>query len=190
LTAHSDRGILSLIALDAQFVRFLLSVVVGERMGVHADCFGAAMVNRRKTLSAGGRGFGRKAARVPADPEEVLALAGGPPRHLPGHRLLRWRASLLRARLRRADLTCNDHGFDLAWTGPVTKGRILRLILHLRESLSELFSHPATVADGASPPGFRPIQEHRAPTGPRLSDRIAEREIRLVGFGDTPAPHP
>lgn len=134
-----------------------------------------------------GRGFGLKAVRVPAEPAGILARAGDPPRNLLGHRFIGWWARLLRARLRRAGLACNDHVFGLAWTGSVTEERVLRLIPHLPEGLSELFCHPATTVDASTPPGFRPTEELRALTSPAVSRRLAEHEIRLVGFGDLAA---
>ena len=137
-----------------------------------------------------GRDFGLKAVRVPAEPAGILARAGDPPRSLLGHRFVGWWASLLRARLRRAGLACNDHVFGLAWTGSVTEERVLRLIPHLPEGLSELFCHPATAAAVATPSGSRPTEELRALTSPAVSRRLAEHEIRLVGFGDLAAARP
>jgi hopanoid biosynthesis associated protein HpnK len=137
-----------------------------------------------------GRDFGLKAVRVPAEPEEILARAGGSPQGMMGRRFVRVWASLLRVRLRRAGLICNDHVFGLAWTGSVTEERVLRLIPHLPDGLSELFCHPATTANGATPPGFRPAEELRGLTSPLVSRRLAEHEIRLVGFGDLAAPRP
>ena len=137
-----------------------------------------------------GRDFGLKAVRVPAEPAGILARAGDPPRSLLGHRFVGWWASLLRARLRRAGLVCNDHLFGLAWTGSVTEERILRLIPHLPEGLSELFCHPATEAAAAAPSGFRPAEELRALTSSAVSRRLAEHEIHLVGFGDLAAARP
>ena len=137
-----------------------------------------------------GRDFGLKAVRVPAEPAGILARTGDPPRSLLGHRFVGWLASLLRARLRRAGLACNDHIFGLAWTGSVTEERVLRLIPHLPEGLSELFCHPATAAAATTPSGFRPAEELRALTSPTVSRRLAEHEIHLVGFGDLAAARP
>jgi chitin disaccharide deacetylase len=131
-----------------------------------------------------GRDFGLKAVRVPAEPAEILARAGDPPRNRMGHRLVGWRAAALRARLRRAGLTCNDQLFGLAWTGSVTEERILRLIPHLPEGVSELFCHPASAIPVDTPSGFQPTEELRALTSPAVRRRIAEHGIRLVHFGD------
>ncbi len=137
-----------------------------------------------------GRDFGLKAVRVPDEPAGILARAGDPPHNRMGRRLVGWWAALLRARLLRAGLTCNDHVFGLAWTGSVTEERILRLIPHLPEGVSELFCHPATATRGATPPGFRPTEELRALTSPAVCRRLAEHEIRLVYFGNLAASRP
>ncbi|MGH7042221.1 MAG: ChbG/HpnK family deacetylase, partial [Acetobacteraceae bacterium] len=92
-----------------------------------------------------GRGFGLRAIRVPAEPPGVLAAAGGRPGF--GDRALhRWTA-LLRAQARRAGMIVPAQCFGLAWSGHMTRARLLALAPHLPEGLSELYFHPATRQD-------------------------------------------
>jgi hopanoid biosynthesis associated protein HpnK len=137
-----------------------------------------------------GRDFGLRSVRAPIEPAGVLARAGDPPPSRTGHAFVSVWARLLRARLRRDGLTCNDHVFGLAWTGSVTEERLLRLIPHLPDGLSELFCHPATAADAATPAGSRPAEELRALTSPAVKQCLLAHEVRLVGFGDLALPRP
>jgi hopanoid biosynthesis associated protein HpnK len=132
-----------------------------------------------------GRDYGMKAVRVPSEPVAVLRRA------FPGER---WRSppyrawiAALRRRLRRAGLVANDHVFGLALSGGMVEERILRLLPHLPDGVSEIYSHPA--AEGpqrlpAAMPGYRHCEELAALLSRRVRRCIAQCGIRLITYGE------
>jgi hypothetical protein len=93
----------------------------------------------------------------------------------------------LRRRLHRGCLSCNDHVFGIAWSGAMTEDRIVALLPHLPEGVSEIYFHPAaetTPALRGAMPGYRPTEELAALVSPRVRRRIEELGIRCIGFAD------
>ena len=132
-----------------------------------------------------GRDYGMKAVRVPSEPVAVLSRA------FPGERYRTpaydaWNA-LLRRRLRRAGLRTNDHVFGLAWSGAMVEARLLGLIPHLPDGVSEIYLHPAThrppslVAANGS---YRRPEELAGLLSPLVRNRIAESDVRLTTYSD------
>jgi len=122
-----------------------------------------------------GRDYGMRAVRVPSEPTEVLRRAFPDERYgFPAYQP--WVAAL-RRRFRRAGLSANDHIFGLAWSGGMVEERILRLLPHLPDGISEIYFHPAVER---SP--------HREELGALLSPRvrhcIAESGIRLTSYDE------
>jgi hopanoid biosynthesis associated protein HpnK len=138
-----------------------------------------------------GREFGMRAVRVPAEPRTALRQAFpaehyAPPLYGPA-------IAALRRRLCRAGLAANDHVFGIAWSGGMVEERILALLPHLPPGTSELYCHPATRATpalAAAMPGYRPVEELAALLSPAVRCRLAELDIRLVGYGDLAAARP
>jgi chitin disaccharide deacetylase len=132
-----------------------------------------------------GRDYGMRAVRVPSEPVAVLRRAlprehWRPPPYRP------W-AEALRRRVRRAGLSANDHIFGLAWSGAMVEERVLRLIPHLPEGVSEVYFHPAverTQRLVAAMPGYRHREELAALLSPRVKRRIGEFGIRLTSYGE------
>jgi len=79
----------------------------------------------------------------------------------------------LRRRLRRAGLTCNDQVFGIAWSGAMSEARVLALLPHLPQGVSELYCHPATDNDDLA-----------ALLSPAVRQRIAELGVGLVSYAD------
>ena len=80
--------------------------------------------------------------------------------------------SLLAVRLRRAKIRSNDHLFGLFDTGRMSRERVLALLPHLPEGVSEIYFHPA--ADGT---GDRPLAD---PADCRTElDTLISGEIRV-----------
>jgi chitin disaccharide deacetylase len=131
-----------------------------------------------------GHDYGMTAVRVPAEPAAALRRA------FPGER---YRAPLyglwigrLRRHLRRAGLLVNDHVFGLAWSGGMTEERVLRLLPHLPDGLSEIYFHPAirsAPALDAAMPGYRHKDELAALLSATVKARIDELGIRRVSYG-------
>jgi hopanoid biosynthesis associated protein HpnK len=135
-----------------------------------------------------GRDFGMKAVRVPYEPVPVLRRAF-PSEHYPTP-LYSFCIKALRRRLRRAGLHANDHVFGLAWSGGMVEERILRLIAHLPDGVSEIYFHPAIESSPslvAAMPGYRHAEEFAALISPMVRRKIAEHGIGLVSYGDLAA---
>jgi chitin disaccharide deacetylase len=132
-----------------------------------------------------GRDYGMWAVRVPSEPVQALRRAF--PRE-------RYRVPIyqpwivgLRRRLQRAGLFVNDNIFGLAWSGAMTEERLLRLIPHLPDGVSEIYLHPATERTPAllaAMPGYRQQEEFAALLSPSLKSCIAEFGIRLGSYTD------
>jgi hopanoid biosynthesis associated protein HpnK len=135
-----------------------------------------------------GRDYGMRAVRLPAEPRMSLLRA------FPGERTTMpppgFAVAALRRRLRRAGLAANDHVFGIAWSGAMTEDRVLGLLPHLPEGISELYFHPATEttpALRADLPGYRPTEELAALVSPGVRRRIEELGIRLTSYADLAA---
>ena len=169
--------------IQAQFAAFRASGLPLDHVNAHKHMHLHPYVAR--LIIEIGRYYGMKAVRVPSEPVAALRRAfpeeryRTPPYHL-------WIA-LLRRRLQRAGLRTNDQLFGLAWSGRMVEDRILRLIPHLPDGVSEIYLHPAThcppslVAANSS---YRRPQELAALLSPIVSDRIAESDIRLTTYSD------
>ena len=132
-----------------------------------------------------GADYGMHAVRLPAEPKKTLRRA------FPGERLsstlpavaVAVAVAALRRRLRRSGLAFNEQVFGIAWSGAMTEERILELLPHLPDGVSEIYSHPAIEADAAIP-GYRPVAELHALVSPRVRRRIDELGISLVTYAD------
>jgi len=132
-----------------------------------------------------GRDYGIKAVRVPSEPVAVLRRAFPDERYrTPAYRP--WVVAL-RRRLHRAGLQTNDHLFGLAFSGGMVEDRLVRLIPHLPDGVSEIYFHPAaerTPSLVTAIHGYRRAEELATLLSPLLRDRIAEFGIRLVSYSD------
>ena len=132
-----------------------------------------------------GRDYGMRAVRLPFEPVEPLRAAF-PDEHYSAPLYRPW-IELLRHRLRGAGLFVNDHLFGLAWTGGMVEGRLLRLLPHLPQGVSEIYFHPATArsaALSAAMPGYRHEEELAALLSPAVKNLVAKLGIRLGGYSD------
>lgn len=121
-----------------------------------------------------GRDFGVRAVRLPAEPGMVLWLSP-------------WLA-LMRRRLRRAGMRCNDHVFGIRHSGAMDENTLLNLLMKLPDGLSELYLHPALHGDLT--PGmadYRHADELAALLSPRVRHAIDERCQLCHGFADPAA---
>ena len=132
-----------------------------------------------------GRDYRLRAVRLPAELQAPLQCA------FPGERLPMpppgFAVAALRRRLRRAGIAANEQVFGIAWSGAMTEDRILGLLPHLPDGVSEIYFHPAaemTPGLQADMPGYRATEELAALVSPRVRQRIEELGIRLVGYSD------
>jgi hopanoid biosynthesis associated protein HpnK len=133
-----------------------------------------------------GRDYGMRSVRLPAEPVAPLRAA------FPGERPAAppWSpvVSALRRRLDRAGLAHNDQVFGLAWSGEMVEDRLLGLLPHVPEGISEIYFHPA-VAPASFVPGYRHAEELAALLSPRVRQLVGELGFRLASYRDL-APTP
>jgi hopanoid biosynthesis associated protein HpnK len=126
-----------------------------------------------------GRDYGMRAVRLPLEPAAALRAA------FPGerHRAPPWLPVVgsLRRRLDRAGLARNDQVFGIAWSGAMIEDRLLALLPHLPQGISEIYCHPAT-AGAPLVPGYRHAEELAALLSPAVRQGIAELGIELVSY--------
>jgi hopanoid biosynthesis associated protein HpnK len=130
-----------------------------------------------------GRDYGMDAVRVPDEPAAPLRRAF--PRERRRVPLYRPWVAALRRRARRAGLWTSDQVFGLAWSGRMVEQRLLRLLPHLPEGVSEIYLHPASERTPrlvAAMPDYRQPEELAALLSPRVRQRIAELGITLVDY--------
>lgn len=121
-----------------------------------------------------GRDYGLRAVRWPSEP-------GAAPWLKP------WLA-LMRQRLRRAGVRCNDHVFGIRHTGGMDEQALLDVLEHLPSGLSELYLHPATHGElTATMVDYRHADELAALLSPRVRRVVAERCQLCHGFSDPAA---
>ena len=126
---------------------------------------------------------GMKGARVPLEPQAVLARIE-PYKATAVAALTAPFARSLRRRFRRAGIASPDHVFGLAWSGAMTGERLAGLIRHLPEGLSEIYTHPATGPYPGSAPGYQYEGELAALTDPGLPGLLASQGVQRGGFED------
>ena len=130
-----------------------------------------------------GKAYGVKGARVPLEPQAVLAQVE-PHKSSGVAALTAPFARGLRRRFRRAGIAAPDSVFGLAWSGAMTRARLKGLIEHLPDGLSEIYLHPATGPYAGSAPGYHYAGELQALTDPGMPAMLAAKSIRTGGFGD------
>lgn len=123
-----------------------------------------------------GRDFGLRAVRLPNEPPlwawkashrglmARLALAG----------FLWPLVALMRARMARAGITYNDYLLGMSDSGAMVEGRVLTLLKHLREGVTEIHFHPAS--------GRAPQLDRTMPTyvHERELEALLSREVRAA----------
>jgi hopanoid biosynthesis associated protein HpnK len=125
-----------------------------------------------------GRDFGLRAVRVPAEPRLLLT------------RLLSPWLALMRARLRRAGMACNDQLYGLAASGAMNEARLLKILAALPPGVSEIYLHPAMLSGSAitaSMSDYRHRDELEALLSPAVRAALTDPGMRLGGYGDIAA---
>jgi len=125
-----------------------------------------------------GREFGLRAVRVPAEPG------------LAATRLLSPWLALMRARLRRAGMACNDQIYGVGHSGAMNEARLLQVLAGLPPGVSEIYLHPATLsgsAISASMSDYRHGDELQALLSPAVRTALKASSVRLGGYGDIAA---
>jgi len=122
-----------------------------------------------------GRDFGLRAVRVPAEPSSTTS------------RLLFPWLTLMRMRLRRAGLACNDRVFGLTHSGAMDEARLLAILSALPAGVTEIYLHPATLSGAVIAPsmgGYRHRAELDALRSPAVRTALSRAGVTLGGYGD------
>ena len=168
--------------IEAQFAAFAATGLPLDHVTVHKHYHLHPTV-AGLLLEAGAR-HRLRSARVPREPEEVLAAAD--PSYQPNAPWLTgpW-AALTAARFRAAGVKSPARSFGLRWSGAMTAARLRGLIARLPAGISEIFLHPAMAADfpGAAP-GYGYLAELDALLSGSVRRAVHSAGARLGGFSD------
>ncbi len=130
-----------------------------------------------------GREYGLRAMRIPDEPARA---GGGLPMLAERAVMLPWLRAL-RFRLRRCSIRSNDSVRGLRDTGAMDVERVLGLLEHIPEGLTEMYFHPATRRSEAldrAMPRYGHEAELRALTDPRVRRAVEAAGIRLTTFSE------
>ena len=136
-----------------------------------------------------GKEYGLKAVRVPNEPPLRSWKASRKalwPRLSSWLFLYPWTA-LMKRRLGRAGLRCNDFLFGMTDSGAMTAGLTLRLIGNLPAGITEFCFHPATrrcAELDQTMPLYRHEDELRALTSESLLQALKAAGVRRIAFSD------
>ena len=159
--------------IAAQFASFAATGLALSHVDAHKHMHLHPVVGGLAIAGAARAGAAR--IRVPAEPQDVLAACGAPP--APGARaLFAWSRWLRRAAL-RAGLAVDDQVFGLRWSGHMDTRAWQRLLPHIPEGRSEIYTHPATHQDATLRrlmPNYDPVGEFMALCDARIGARLRE----------------
>jgi hopanoid biosynthesis associated protein HpnK len=158
--------------IRAQFERFAASGLeldhadAQSHMHVHPTIF--------QLVSRIGREFGLRAVRIPREP-------------FGGTRTVEPWLALMRLRARRAGIAYNDYAFGVNEAGALTETRVLDILDHLPNGVTEIFFHPATGAFEGADRGterFKWSGELAALTSLHVRDAIARNGIESITYSE------
>lgn len=132
-----------------------------------------------------GKEYGLSAVRLPHEPLLAswrAAREGWWQRFFTWWLLAPW-LRLLKIRLGKAGVACNDHAFGLNDSGRMEEDRVLGFLAHLPAGVTEMYFHPATGPwwDQAAA-GYRPEGELLALTSKAVAAAVAHGHIELATF--------
>jgi hopanoid biosynthesis associated protein HpnK len=167
--------------IEAQFAAFAATSLTLDHVNAHKH------FHLHPTIAALivkiGRAHGARGARVPLEPQAVLARIE---KHRPSGvvALTAPFAKALRRRFAKQGIRSPDQVFGLAWSGAMTAARLKGVIENLPDGLSEIYMHPATGPFAGCAPGYRYGEELAALTDSQLPGLLARLSIRTGGFSD------
>jgi len=167
--------------IEAQFAAFAATGLALDHVNAHKHFHLHPTIAR--FMVEGAKAHGAKGARVPLEPQDVLARIEP---HKPSGvvALTVPFARALQARFRKAGIAAPDQVFGLAWSGAMTAPRLAGLLENLPEGLTEIYTHPATGPYPGSAPGYQYGAELAALTQPELASLLVRRGVKSGGFGD------
>jgi hopanoid biosynthesis associated protein HpnK len=172
--------------ITAQFEAFAATGLWLDHVNAHKH-FHLHPVIGGALISIGQR-FGARAIRVPTEPVAMVngieAAAAG----LSASLLAQW-TKVLRAQAHNAKMATPDAVFGLAWSGSMTRERLLSLLERLPPGVIEIYTHPATAnAFAGHAPGYRYTDELAALIDPDCIAAQRRSGHRLDGFAAGQSP--
>jgi hopanoid biosynthesis associated protein HpnK len=168
--------------IAAQFEAFLATGLPLDHVDAHKHFHLHPTIAGEVIRQARGRGV--HFVRSPREPAKILFAVDAKGGGLEAKIVYPFAAALA-ARLRRVGLRTPDHLFGLAWSGAMTRDRLLGLLEHLPDGLGEIYTHPA--ASGGFPgsaSGYCYVEELQALTAPEVIAAAARSGAQLGAFGD------
>ena len=168
--------------VEAQFAAYVATglpldhVDAHKHFHIHPSIAGA--------LIAVGHRHDMRAVRVPREPVWLVRrIDPAAPLVVP---LLTWPFTRrLGTRLRQVGLALPDQVFGLAWSGAMTRDRLLAVLEHLPPGLTEIYTHPATAGGFAgAAPGYRYAEELAALTDPDVKAAVERSGALRGGYSD------
>ncbi len=167
--------------IEAQFAAFVATGLTLDHVNAHKHFHLHPTIAR--FMVEGARAHGARGARVPLEPQEVLARIE-PHKSSGVVALTSPFARALRTRFRKAGIAAPDQVFGLAWSGAMTASRLAGLLENLPDGLTEIYTHPAMAPYSGSAPDYQYGAELDALTRPELAGLLVRRGIKSGGFGD------
>ena len=171
-----------LAEVSEQFARFAATGLPLDHVNTHKH-FHLHPTIAGAILKVGAK-YGLRASRAPVEPGAILAAVD--PEHAPPPAYVTepW-ARLVRARFRAHGVAVADNVFGLAWSGHMTRDRVLGIVQRLPPGLTELYTHPGTAAgwEGEAP-AYDYAGELAALTDPAVIAAVNASGARLGGFCD------
>lgn len=132
-----------------------------------------------------GTDYGMSAIRVPDEP--LWFARRDKPASVVSAPLLRPWLRMMRQRLRRRGIDCNDHVFGMACSGTLDEHRMLAILERLPEGVTEIYLHPATRTQNPiarSMQDYRHTDELAALLSPRVREAVARTDAICCGYAD------
>ena len=157
--------------IEAQFEAFAKTGLTLDHVNAHKH-FHIHPTLARIVIDLAKR-YGAGFLRVPSEPARIVAAVDGASAGWTGRVMGPWSA-WLRAKARRAGLATPDQVFGLAWSGAMTRERLLALAKRLPPSFTEIYTHPAIASgfEGAAP-GYRYAEELAGLVDPAVVDAMS-----------------
>jgi len=177
--------------ISAQFERFRKSGLALDHVDGH--CHLHIHPTILGILLKIGPQYGMRAIRLPYEPfaPSWRAVRSSFTTRLGHGVLLLPLIALMRARFQRAGIVHNDYLFGVNDTGHLTPERVLALLPHLPDGVSEMHFHPALAQTGGrhedeNPDriGFEAARELSALIDPRVAQALDAANIKRITFAD------
>jgi len=173
--------------IEAQFSAFRATGLALDHCNAHKHFHLHPLVGQ--LMIRIGRRFGLRAVRVPLEPGRLLRRIEPQARWGPAMLTTPF-AQLLRRQARAAGLVAPDRIFGLHWSGQMTRDRLLGLVRHLPDGLSEIYLHPATAPFPGAAPGYQYRAELDALTAPEVARACRDSAVQLGAYSDFLHPPP